>query len=466
MASRTSPGAASLLRGTALSGLAVSGGGVALALSVPLLFLHVDHQPTASLALGGTELEIALTDLVVLALVLAAVTVGVRTGFGRLRPGRLLWLASAAFLALIFLSTVYGAAREDAYPFAASLVTALKFAEYAPLALAVPLLARTRADRELLLAAVAGWSAVATVAGLLGFAGLVEPGRRLKTLERQPSLLGTEDFAVLSAAALALALGALALGRAQGRARALALVAGLSGSVGVVLSGGLAGLLGVVVAAAGALLVAQRRRVLTARRAAGVGAVVLATAVGVVLMRGGDIAQFLRFAGLEPRGREGQGEVQTYAQRTLLGYIGLRIWLEHPVAGVGWQGSREEFAYGPQLSAARERFPEEPPRAFPSPEHPWGPHNAYVQALADMGAIGLAVLLAFLAVAVAVAAGAALRAPPELAPPALAALLWLLVAVGVSNARGLVAGIPLDALLWLAAGLAVAVRAEVGAGDA
>jgi hypothetical protein len=44
-------------------------------------------------------------------------------------------------------------------------------------------------------------------------------------------------------------------------------------------------------------------------------------------------------------------------------------------------------------------------------------------------------------------------------PPAAATLLpvsWLLVTMGVLSAIGLVAGIPLDAMLWIAAGLCAA----------
>ena len=69
-----------------------------------------------------------------------------------------------------------------------------------------------------------------------------------------------------------------------------------------------------------------------------------------------------------------------------------------------------------------------------------------MQALSDLGAPGLLALLGLLATAALVAArrGATL------------ALAWLLVCAGISNGRGLVAGVPLDALLWLSVGLAAA----------
>jgi hypothetical protein len=56
---------------------------------------------------------------------------------------------------------------------------------------------------------------------------------------------------------------------------------------------------------------------------------------------------------------------------------------------------------------------------------------------------------------------AARRAPPELAAPALVGILWLLVAAGVWNGLGLVAGIPLDALTWMSFGLIAAAAAGV-----
>ena len=44
-------------------------------------------------------------------------------------------------------------------------------------------------------------------------------------------------------------------------------------------------------------------------------------------------------------------------------------------------------------------------------------------------------------------------------PQALVPLLWLVVAAAELTALGLFAGVPIDALLWLALGLAVASRA-------
>jgi O-antigen ligase len=144
--------------------------------------------------------------------------------------------------------------------------------------------------------------------------------------------------------------------------------------------------------------------------------------------------------------------VASYAHRTLLAYIGGRIWLDRPLTGVGWQASSEEWAYGPFLDDARARFPDEPAQAFPSPDHPWGIQLLYLQVAADLGVAGIAVLLALAATGI-VKGVRGIRSSPV----ALAGLGWLLVTAGVWTGIGLVPGLPLDALTWIAFGL-VAVR--------
>ena len=110
--------------------------------------------------------------------------------------------------------------------------------------------------------------------------------------------------------------------------------------------------------------------------------------------------------------------MQTYIQHTLLVYIGWRIFLDHPVDGAGWQASSaEQPAYGAYLADAKRKYPDAPALAFPSPAHPWGVQNAYVQALADLGAIGFVLLLASFASGLS-SAGARPSRPPRRRPPA------------------------------------------------
>jgi O-antigen ligase len=130
----------------------------------------------------------------------------------------------------------------------------------------------------------------------------------------------------------------------------------------------------------------------------------------------------------------------------MLGYIGIRLWRDHPLLGVGFE--RSGHRYGPYLDDARRRFPDQPPLAFPSPRHEWGVQNLWIQSAADMGLVGLALAIGTVLAGLALAVRASGRT-------ALVAGGWILVAVGTWNGVGIVAGIPLQALTWMALGLAV-----------
>jgi O-antigen ligase len=72
----------------------------------------------------------------------------------------------------------------------------------------------------------------------------------------------------------------------------------------------------------------------------------------------------------------------------------------------------------------------------------------YVQVAADLGLVGVAALAALFTAAVAAAVRGARASPVPVV-----GLCWLLVATGVWAGIGLVPGLPLDALTWLALGL-------------
>ena len=435
-------------------------GPIVLAIAVPIIFLHVRYQPKVHVGLGSTSAGIELSDVAVLAVAVAAVVAGLRHGFASLRSARAVWLTGALFLGMVVAATIYPLARAAHYRFLTHLVTTAKFLEYAVLALALPLLLRTRRDLDVLLWAFALWSAAATAWGLLQFSGLVSEFEGKRPLQREPSFLGIHDLAALSGGALAIGLALLALGPASSRERLLAWIAGTSGAIGLVLSGAVAGAIGIALAAVAALAVSRAHRRLELRRGLAVAGIAAATAGGVLLMRGGDVEHFARFLGIGHKPRN-EKNVESYVHRSLLAYIGVRIFADHPILGVGWQGSEEYDNYAPYLPDAHRRFPGESPRAFPSPQHTWGVQNAYLQTLTDMGVVGFALLVALFAAGLTLGVRAALRAPPELAVPALAGVLWLLVAAGVWNGLGLVAGIPLDALTWLSFGLIAAAAAGV-----
>jgi hypothetical protein len=415
----------------------------ALVLSAALLplFLHADYQPSADL--DGVSVRVA--DLAVAAVVVAAILEARRIGLGRLRAGRWAWSGITTFFAAVGISMVAAASSDRTYPLADHLVTAAKYAEYALIAVAVPLVIRQRTHARMLFATVAGISVAATVVGLLQLTGVPlldewPAGRR------QPSFLGHHDFAALSGASLSLAFAALVLGEVSARGRVVAAIAGVSGAVGLVVSGAITGAAGLAFASTVVLVVAYRVGTLDRRRALLVVLTTAAVAVGVVGIRSSNIAELFD---------DETGTVETFSHRGVLAYIGLKEFAGSPAFGIGWQASLDEAGYGPYLDDARRRFPDQPARVFPSPEEPWGVQNAYLQALADMGVVGAAGIVALLAGALVTGLRTALRSRVGSAALAisLTGTLWLCVLIGVLNGIGFVAGLPLDALLWLAIGL-------------
>jgi hypothetical protein len=369
----------------------VSPGAVVLAAALPILFLHVSYQPGIAVGFGSTTVNAYLSDFAVLAVVLAALAEGARRGFEPLAAGTWLWLAGGLFVVWIFAAVVYGHLHASAYSWRTHGVTAAKFAEYALLAPAVPLLLRRLRGLLLPIWSLALWSAAATVVGIAQFfgadiflAGTV--GRR------QASFLASADFAALSSAALLVGIVALALPRVPG-ARIPAAVAAASGALGMIVAGAVASVLGLATALAALAIVLVVRHEVVTRRVAAIAAIAGVVVVGVVAIRGSDLDAFARFLGASPGKSQAQEtKVQTYAHRTLLAWIGWEIWKDHPVLGVGWEGSAEPANFDPYLPAAHRRFPDEAPLAFPSaaPDRRYGVQNSWIQALADLGVIGLA----------------------------------------------------------------------------
>jgi O-antigen ligase len=409
---------------------------LAFALLLPLVFLHAEYQPSWSVG----QATLYLSDLAVLAVGGLGLASGLRSGFAPLRPGRPVWTAAAAFVVVVLSSNVYGALREDGYAFGTHFLTAAKFAEYSLLALAAPLVLRAAADLEYTLWTLTAWSCAATTGALLQFLGVLNEFEGRRPGQREPSFLGIHDLAALSGGTLSLGLLALALGHH----RRLGAVGGAAGGLGVVLSGATAAAAGVAAAGAAAWVLGRRR-------ALALSAVVAVVVAGVIAIRALDTRPLLDLLGVEHRREVATDPEASWQQRLALAYIGTRIFFAHPVFGVGWQASSDDSSYRPYVDDARRRFPDLPQRALPSPEHRWGVQNAYVQAAADMGVVGLAAFLALFLVPLRVAwrSGATGGVP----------MLWLLVAMGVWLGIGLVAGIPLVGLTWLSIGLAAAAAA-------
>jgi O-antigen ligase len=430
----------------------VSPGAVVLAAAIPILFLHVAYEPGVSVGFGSTTINAYLSDFAVLAVIVAAVLEGIRHGFAPLAPGRSLWAALALFLAWMFVEVGLGHHHAVAYAWRTHGVTAAKFAEYALLAPSVALLLRRSHDALLAAWSLVLWSVFATGVGVAQFfgadiflAGTV--GRR------QASFLASADFAALSAAVLLVGLVGLALPRLR-LGRALVATALTTGVLGMIVAGSIASVLGLATALAALAVVLTLRGELALRRVAGVAAVAAVVAGGAVAIRGSDLDAFARFLGAAPgKQHVTQTKVQTYAHRTLLAWLGWQIWTDHPVVGVGWEGSAEPVNFVPYLPAAHRHFRTEAPLAFPSaaPDRRYGVQNSWIQALADLGVIGLVLWASVFGAAAWLAARAAVSGGTANALFALAAtavLVWLW------TAQGFVAGIPLDALTWLTFGLA------------
>ena len=420
-----------------------SPGAILLAVVTPLVLFHVDYQPGFSFGAGSTDVDVVLSDLLLGALAVAVAVQLKRRGLDVLRPGLPIWILSAAFLGWIAIGTLHPLLSDRDYSFATHLVTAAKFAEYAVLALAVPVLARRRSEIELLLGAIAAWAALAAFIGLLQFAG-VDIFSAWDAGRRQPSFLGHHDFATLAGSSYAIGLAALVFQKHK----RLGVAACVVGGVGLTISGSIAGVLGLAgVLGATALVVLKRRNAARTFAVASAGAAVVA--VLVVALRGNDLDDFLRFTGVLSD-RPEQQRVETYSHRTLLAYLGLRIWSDHPLVGAGWQASGEYDVVSPYLPDAHRRFPDVPEQAFPTPARRYGVQNAYVQALADLGVIGLVLLVGLLAAGVWIAERRALRTG---AWTALAAAGIILMTVAIWTALGLLAGLAVDSLMWLGLGL-------------
>ena len=409
------------------------------AAAIPLLFLHRTYQAHTSFG----PVDVFGSDVAVAATVVAALVAGAWWGFGPLRRPLMLWAVAGALLVLEAASCFWRPLDHAT----THLITAAKLAEYALLAPAIVLLLRRRVDVDRFLLVFVGWSAVASAWGLLQFLGVANDFYGPRPGQREVSFLGIHDFAAFSAAALTVGLAGIVLGER----RWMIAVAVAAGIIGSILAASVFAFSGIVLAAIVFAEVGRRAGTLTIRRGLAIAGITLVIGGGVFELRASDATKFLSFLGHAKPTAVTSEDIQTGSQRVLLAYIGLRIWEDHPLLGVGLERSTDQ--YGPYIAAAKRRFPHEAPSAFPSPQHRWGVQNLWVQTLADEGIVGLVLLLGSFAAALTLA----LRALRQARPLALVATGWILVAAGTWNAVGIIAGLPLDALTWLAFGLAAVV---------
>src|SRR5262249_51354521 len=79
----------------------VSAGPLLLAVAVPFVFLHVHYQPDLGFSVGGTRVDVTLSDLAVLAVALAGLAAIVTAGLAPLRRGLPVWLTGAVLLVVV-----------------------------------------------------------------------------------------------------------------------------------------------------------------------------------------------------------------------------------------------------------------------------------------------------------------------------------------------------------------------------
>ncbi len=421
-----------------------------VACAVPFVFLHPHYQP--HVAFGRVDVD--LSDLAILAAALAALWDGFRRGWAPLRAGRSIWPWAAAFLVLLVVSLSWARYEDHQYALGNHLVSALKFCEYAVLAPAAALALRTRADRRAFYWAVALWTAFLVLIAALQFLGLVDEFQGRRPEQREPSYIGIHDLGALAGGALSFLFAALVIPPARARE----LVAGIAGGFGVALAAALDAVGGMIVAAAAIWGLARSRGPVSLRRTLALAGVCALVTLGAVTLRSSSIVSFFRFLGIKPNNAQTSGHVQTYAQRILLSYIGVEIWLKHPIVGAGWQESHQPHSFEPVLPAAHRRFHSQPAYAFPSRDHEWGVQNGVVQTLADLGVVGLLLLAATFAAAFRLLVRVLRRGPPDDARESLAVVGWLIVGIAVFTGTGLLPGLAVDAQLWLGLGLAAALN--------
>ena len=345
---------------------------------------------------GGAT--VSLSDFGVLAAAIAAAAALPAHG-ERLRGSRWIWVTTVAFLAFIVAASLYPIASDSAYAWRTHLVTAAKYVEYAVLAPAVVLLVRDARALTRLLGTAAVWALLAGIVATLQYVGVDILGA-WPSGWRQPSFVGISELGTLGGAALAI--GFVGLLRPGTVERRLGLAALVGGTLCVVLSGGIADELGVVLAA----VASRAARLDRGRRARGGAPPSSARSPSSAASAcsgcaHGDLTQYARYIGLAKADSSTNTNTQTFAQRELMYYLGLRVWLDKPILGAGWQSIREQQVYGPFLADAHRRYSNQPEQAFPhaaDPDRQYGIDNAYIQALAELGIVGFLLFLALLGV--------------------------------------------------------------------
>jgi hypothetical protein len=397
------------------------------------MFRAVD-EPNVTVHVGGTGVSIVPTDLalLLLAVACAARLLGRRT---LPRPARSITLAAVAFSAWLLISSALNGFS--------TVVGAVKLLEYGVLGLGAVLFLQRRSTFWSFVALVVALAALADLYALRGF--IHHPG------DRQASFTGAHDLAALGSMVLVLAFAALFVGRH--RLGWLPLLAGIVGSVGVILGAALASLLGVYLAAAAVLGVAAVRRAVTLRGVLVMGAILAVITAGTLTLRSNELG-FVNQT-ISSSNTNTTQYAASWSQRLIYAYIGGRMFLANPILGTGWYGELPPKEWQRYLADAKRRFASQPANYFPRPGTDFTPQQTYDQVLYELGIVGGLLFLALGVLTARTAWGVGKRWPQDGADEIIAPLPlgWTGALAGAIAGAALFGGIPIMAIFWLTIGL-------------
>jgi O-antigen ligase len=282
------------------------------------------------------------------------------------------------FLGFVGLTLLY-VAVVDPGRLQVSLISWLRLLETASLGWLAAAFLRSRRDVTVVLGAIALAGVVAVVLALAGGIGVANAGP-----------LGVRGGGVVNPNQLGLVSGLMILIAtfgALGPSLLHRVPLGLIGAVGLVQARSV----GSLTATSVALLLALAFAVAPARRAVGVASLRAILALGIAIAVAFGLATVIRPENL-PTSQNFRSS--SAGARTVLAAAGIELVERNPVIGVGWRRSEEPEVIGdPELNAElRARFRGTDNARFPDVA-PASVHNAYIQVAADLGLIGLGLLI-------------------------------------------------------------------------
>ena len=225
------------------------------------------------------------------------------------------------------------------------------------------------------------------------------------------------------------------------------------------IAGALATVLALMLGGAFAVVVMVRREAVTRARLAALAAIAVCVhREAPAVLRSGDVADFIGFLGRHD-GRARTSRRTHSARCSPTSASGSSSTTPSPASAGRRRSSRRTSS---RTSTTRAHgFPDVAEEALPiRPEHPWGVQNAYVQAAADMGIVGL-VLIVWLVLATLVRAGRAALSRGEAGPARDRRHDRISRLRAEWAALGLVPGVPATAFIWFTIGSAVALGGQV-----